>query len=76
MRPIEIPLESELAGLDALDRPIAAHPGLARRTWRGLWPKLAAIGIAVPPGSSSRGPDETEICAAGTMGGLRRWPGH
>ncbi|HEY8198283.1 MAG TPA: ABC transporter permease [Candidatus Limnocylindrales bacterium] len=47
MRPTEVPLESELAGLDALDRPIAAHPGLARRTWRGLWPKLAAIGIAV-----------------------------
>ena len=47
MRPTEAPLESELAGLDALDRPIAAHPGLARRTWRGLWPKLAAIGIAI-----------------------------
>ncbi len=40
-------LDTELAGLDALDRPIAAHPGLARRTWRGLWPKLAAIAIGV-----------------------------
>jgi NitT/TauT family transport system permease protein len=38
---------TELAGLDALDRPLAAHPGLARRSWRGLWPKLAAIGIAI-----------------------------
>ena len=24
-----------------------AHPGLARRTWRGLWPKLAAIAIGL-----------------------------
>lgn len=45
--PTEAELETELAGLDALDRPLAAHPGLARRTWAGLWPKLAAIGIAV-----------------------------
>ena len=40
-------LDTELAGLDALDRPIASHPGLARRTWRGLWPKLAAIAIGI-----------------------------
>jgi len=37
----------ELAGLDALDRPVAAHPSAGRRIWRSLWPKLAAIAIAI-----------------------------
>ncbi|HEY8168791.1 MAG TPA: ABC transporter permease [Candidatus Limnocylindrales bacterium] len=40
-------LESEFSGLDALDRPVAAHPTTIGRVWRSLWPKLAAIAIAI-----------------------------
>lgn len=35
----------ELAGLDALDVPIAPAPTRARRVWSAVWPKLAAVGI-------------------------------
>ncbi len=40
-------LDAELAGLDALERPVT--PAVARLTgiWTGLWPKLAAIGIVL-----------------------------
>src|SRR5438045_8347535 len=38
-------LDVELAGIDALDVPIAAAPSRARRIWAGAWPKLAATGI-------------------------------
>jgi NitT/TauT family transport system permease protein len=38
---------AELAGLDALEREDADHPSAARRAWSSLWPKLAAIAIAL-----------------------------
>jgi NitT/TauT family transport system permease protein len=38
-------LDVELAGLDALDVPIAPAPSRARRIWSGAWPKLAAAGL-------------------------------
>jgi NitT/TauT family transport system permease protein len=38
-------LDVELAGLDALDVPIAPAPSSARRLWSAAWPKLAAVGI-------------------------------
>ncbi|MBV9041217.1 MAG: ABC transporter permease [Acidimicrobiia bacterium] len=38
-------LDVELAGLDALDVPIAPAPSKARRIWAVAWPKLAAVGI-------------------------------
>jgi NitT/TauT family transport system permease protein len=37
----------ELAGLDALERDDAGTPTLARRFWSSLWPKVAAIAIAI-----------------------------
>src|SRR5207248_9905509 len=40
-------LDLELAGLDALDVPVAAVPSAARRAWRAGWPKLAAFGLLV-----------------------------
>jgi NitT/TauT family transport system permease protein len=38
-------LDVELAGIDALDVPIAAAPSRARRIWSAAWPKLLATGI-------------------------------
>ena len=38
-------LDVELAGIDALDVPIAPAPSRARRSWSAAWPKLAAAGI-------------------------------
>jgi NitT/TauT family transport system permease protein len=37
--------EAEIAGLDALDIPIAPAKGRLSRTWEGLWPKLAALAL-------------------------------
>src|SRR5918992_1751228 len=37
--------EAEIAGLDALDIPIAAAKGRLSRVWEGLWPKLAALAL-------------------------------
>jgi len=37
--------EAEIAGLDALDIPIAPAKGRFSKTWEGLWPKLAAIAL-------------------------------
>lgn len=37
--------EAEIAGLDALDIPIAAAKGRVARAWEGLWPKLAAVAL-------------------------------
>jgi NitT/TauT family transport system permease protein len=41
------PAGVELAGLDALDLPIAPTRSLGSRSWAALWPKLAAVAIAV-----------------------------
>jgi NitT/TauT family transport system permease protein len=38
-------LDVELAGIDALDVPIAAAPSRGRRIWSAAWPKLLAAGI-------------------------------
>jgi NitT/TauT family transport system permease protein len=40
-------LDLELAGLDALERALGTGPGRARRAWRQVWPKLAAVGLAL-----------------------------
>jgi NitT/TauT family transport system permease protein len=40
-------LAAELAGLDALEAHLGTRPSRARRAWSGLWPKLAAIALAV-----------------------------
>jgi NitT/TauT family transport system permease protein len=37
----------ELAGIDALDLPIAARQTLPWRIWRSTWPQLAAIGVVI-----------------------------
>ena len=37
----------EIAGLDALELPIAPHPSLARRAWSGAWPQVAAVLLVV-----------------------------
>jgi sulfonate transport system permease protein len=37
--------DAEIAGLDALDIPIAAAKGRFSRVWEGLWPKLAAVAL-------------------------------
>jgi sulfonate transport system permease protein len=38
-------LDVELAGIDALDVPIAPAPSSLRRVWSAAWPKLAAAGL-------------------------------
>ena len=40
-------LQSELAGLDALESVLPPRPSLGRRIWAGVWPKALAAGIAV-----------------------------
>jgi NitT/TauT family transport system permease protein len=40
-------LEEQVAGLDALELADRGQPGRASRAWRALWPKLAAIAIAL-----------------------------
>src|SRR5262245_37552965 len=40
-------LDQELAGLDALELPIAPRESFARRAWRATWPKVAAVAIAL-----------------------------
>jgi NitT/TauT family transport system permease protein len=37
--------EAEIAGLDALEVPIASAKGRVARAWEGLWPKLAALAL-------------------------------
>ena len=37
----------ELAGIDALELPIAPRQTLPWRVWRAIWPQLAAIGVVI-----------------------------
>jgi NitT/TauT family transport system permease protein len=37
----------ELAGIDALDLPIAPRQTLPWRIWRATWPQLAAVGVVI-----------------------------
>jgi NitT/TauT family transport system permease protein len=37
----------ELAGIDALDLPIAPRQSLPWRIWRAAWPQLAAVGVVL-----------------------------
>ena len=39
--------QRELAGLDNLELPLRPRQSRLRRLWRGAWPQLAAIGIAL-----------------------------
>jgi NitT/TauT family transport system permease protein len=39
--------DREIAGLDTLELPIEAHPGLASRFWSAAWPQLAAVAIVL-----------------------------
>jgi NitT/TauT family transport system permease protein len=41
------PYARDIAGLDALDVPVAPRPSGGRRAWTAAWPRLAAIMIAV-----------------------------
>ena len=40
-------LAEEIAGLDALEAHLENHPSRARQVWTTVWPKLAAIAIAL-----------------------------
>lgn len=40
-------LAEEIAGLDALEAHLEGHPSRARQVWTMVWPKLAAIAIAL-----------------------------
>lgn len=40
-------LAEEIAGLDALEAHFESHPGRARQVWTTVWPKLAAVAIAL-----------------------------
>ena len=40
-------LAAELAGLDALDAHLGTRPSRARRFWSTVWPKLAAVALAL-----------------------------
>ncbi|HEX9260376.1 MAG TPA: hypothetical protein VF855_12625, partial [Acidimicrobiales bacterium] len=46
-RPDDDQLDLELAGLDALERPLLQGPSRLKRVWSGTWPKLAALAIAL-----------------------------
>ena len=37
----------ELAGIDALELPIAPRQTLPWRVWRAIWPQLAAIAVVI-----------------------------
>jgi NitT/TauT family transport system permease protein len=49
MRAIELQRSEdlELAGLDALELPLAARPSLAWRIWRSSWPLLVALAFVI-----------------------------
>lgn len=49
MRAIELQRSEdlELAGLDALELPLAAQPSLAWRIWRSSWPLLVALAFVI-----------------------------
>ena len=40
-------LAEEIAGLDALEAHLETHPNRARQIWSTVWPKLAAIALAL-----------------------------
>lgn len=40
-------LAEEIAGLDALEAHLEGHPSRARQIWTMVWPKLAAVAIAL-----------------------------
>ncbi len=40
-------LDSDLAGIDRLDTPLPRRPSVGRRVFAAVWPKVAAIAIAV-----------------------------
>lgn len=40
-------LADELSGLDNLEMRDATRPGLLRRTWKVVWPKVLAVGLAL-----------------------------
>lgn len=40
-------LSDEIDGLDALEVPAGHHRSLTRRTWSSVWPKLAAVLLAI-----------------------------
>lgn len=40
-------LAEEIAGLDALEAHLDTHPSPARRAWSTVWPKIAAIALAL-----------------------------
>lgn len=40
-------LRQEVAGLDALEMPVAPAAGRGLRLWRAVWPKLAALALAL-----------------------------
>src|SRR5918998_629998 len=40
-------LAAELAGLDALEAHLGTRPSRARQIWSTLWPKLAAVALAL-----------------------------
>lgn len=44
---VEGKLAEEIAGLDALEAHLENHPSRARQIWTTVWPKLAAIAIAL-----------------------------
>ena len=44
--PVELDLDRELAGLDALEAALGSGSNRVQRAWRQLWPKLAAVVIA------------------------------
>ena len=40
-------LAEEIAGLDALEAHLGTHPSRARQVWSTVWPKLAAVALAL-----------------------------
>src|SRR5687767_3272337 len=43
MRPSSQLHDAEIAGIDALEIPIEAHPSRSQRAWAATWPVLAAV---------------------------------
>ena len=43
----DLKLAEEIAGLDALEAHLGTHPSRARQVWSTVWPKLAAVVLAL-----------------------------
>lgn len=77
-------LAEEIAGLDALEAHLGSHPRRARQVWTTVWPKLAAVALAIgawqavvwsgwKPDYVLPGPDQVLPALVEMLGTARFW---